>query len=510
VISQSRYINIVSGVGAGAAVAQRQLILRLITQNTTLPPGIIIQFSNASSVGAYFGMASEEYMRALAYFSFMSKSITSPQMISFARWVNTAIAPMIVGDSTTNAASNALARFQAVTAGTLTINDGATPVLITALDFSTDTTLTEVAATLQAALRMSADSQLAMCTVTFNTNTNQFVLTGSVTGSGSLSATPTGLSTDVSGMLGWTTGGTVLVAGQMASTPAEAVALSAGISNNFGSFAYCTPATPLMNTDIASIAEWNDAQNEMYMYSFATPLANLALVYPLVQGYSGCAINILSTTQANDYVEQSPCEILAATNYANVNAVNNYMYYQFPSRNITVSDDTTANTVDTYRGNYIGQTESAGQSLAFYQRGVLCGGPTAATDMSTYANEMWLKSAISAQILSLFLNVPNIPANVTGQGMILAILMPIITQALSNGSIQVGNIISAVDKVYIGQVTGSATAWQQIQNIGYWLSITFSSYVNPNSNLTEWEANYTLLYAKNNAVRVVNGTDVMI
>jgi hypothetical protein len=506
VISQSRYINIVSGVGAGAAVAQRQLILRLITQNTTLPPGIVAEFSTLTAVGAYFGTMSEEYKRAMAYFSFISKSITAPQMISFARWVSTAIAPMIIGDTLVKS----LASFQAVTAGTLTIDDGATPVLISGLNFSTDTTLTQVASTLQMALRATTDAQLINSTVTYNTNTNQFVLTGSVTGSGTLSAVPTGLSTDISGLLGWTTGGTVLVAGQMASTPAQAVALSAGISNNMGSFAYCTPSTPLMNTDIQSIAEWNDSQNEMYLYSFATSLANLALIYPLVAPYSGCAINILSTTQPNDYVEQSPCEILAATNYSNVNAVNNYMYYQFPARNVTVSDDITASTVDASRGNYIGQTQSAGQPLAFYQRGVLCGGPTAATDMSTYANEMWLKSAISAQILSLFLNVPNIPANPTGAGMILAILMPIITLALSNGTIQVGNIISPVDQVYIGQVTGSKTAWQQIQSIGYWLNITFSSYVNPNSKLTEWEANYTLLYAKNNAVRVVNGTDVMI
>jgi hypothetical protein len=510
VISQSRYINIVSGVGAGASVAQRQLVLRLITQNTTLPPGVVAQFSTLASVGSYFGMQSEEYLRSQAYFSFISKLITAPQMISFARWVNTAIAPMIVGDSTTNAAPNALANLVAVTAGTLTINDGATPVLISAIDFSTATTLTQVASLLQGFLRASNDAQLMTCTVTFNTNTNQFVLTGSVTGSGTLSATPTGLSTDVSGLLGWSTGGTVLVAGQAADTAVSAVSKSAGISTNMGSFAYCTPSMPLANSDIEAIAAWNAAQNNMYMYSLATTLANFQTLFALIKGYGGTAINILSTTQPNDYVEQSPCEILAATNYNNVNSVNNFMYYQFANRNTTVSDDTTANTVDASRGNYIGVTQSAGQPLAFYQRGVLCGGSTDATDMSTYCNEMWLKSAISAQVMSLFLNTPNLPANAAGAGSILAILMPIIALALSNGTIQVGNLISPVDKVYIGQLTGDSNAWRQIQTIGYWLNITFSSYVNPNSNLTEWQANYTLVYAKNNAVRLVNGSDIMI
>jgi hypothetical protein len=506
VISQSRYINIVSGVGAGATVAQRQLILRLITQNTVLPPGIVAEFSTLTSVGAYFGTMSEEYARAKAYFAFISKSISSPPAISFARWVNTAIAPMIVGDSIVKT----LAAFTAVTAGTLTLNDGATAIPIMGLNFSADTTLAMVASTLQTAIRLQTDTQLTMATVTFNTNTNQFVLTGSTTGSGTLSATPTMLATDVSGMLGWTTGGTVLVAGQMADTPDVAVSKSAGISTNFGSFCYCTPAVPFANSDYVLIASWNDAQNNMYMFSLATPLANLQTLYAMLAGYSGCAINILSTTMLNDYVEQSPCEILAATNYNNVNAVQNYMYYSFPNRNITVSDDPTANTVDANRGNYIGATQESGQTLAFYQRGVLCGGSTAATDMGDYCNEMWLKSVFSSQLLSLLLNMPNVPANPTGQGMVTGIMMPIITTALSNGTVSVGNALSPIQQQYIGVITGSATAWRQVQTLGYWLSITFASYVNPNNDLTEWAANYTFVYSKNNAVRVVNGTDIMI
>lgn len=246
-ISMSRYISIISGVGAGAAVAQRQLIMRAVTQNSVLPPGLVAQFANSTAVGAYFGTSSEEYYRAVAYFAFINKNINSPQLMSFSRWVGAAIAPMIVGDSI----AKVLASFVAQTSGTLTINDGATPVLITGLNFSTATTLTQVASILQTALRASADAQLTSATVTFNTNTNQFVLTGSNTGTGTLSATPTALSTDVSALLGWTTGGTVLVAGQTADTPDQAVAKSAAISDNFGSFVYCTPSTPLTNSQIA-------------------------------------------------------------------------------------------------------------------------------------------------------------------------------------------------------------------------------------------------------------------
>lgn len=505
-ISQSRYVSIVSGVGAGAVVPQRQLILRLITQNSTLPPGIVIQFGNATAVGAYFGQQSEEYFRALAYFSFISKSVLSPQLISYCRWVNTPIAPMVVGD----AVAKNLTALAAVTAGTLTVNDGATPIAITALNLSTATTLTQVATLLQTALRTTSDSQLLTATVTYNTNTNQFVITGSTTGAGSLSVTATGLSTDVSQLLGLATGGTVLVAGQAADVPATAIAKSAAISTNFGTFAYCTPASPLQNTDIANIASWNNGQNNMYMYTVATPLSNLATLYALVSGYSGCALSVISTTQPNDYVEQSPAEILAATNYANPNATQNFMFYQFPNRNIVVTDDNTANTCDASRGNYIGATQSAGSVLAFYQRGILCGGSSAAVDMNTYANEMWLKSAISAQILSLLLNVPIVPASPIGQGQILGVIQSQVDLAKTNGTISPGKPLSTVQQLYITQVSGDTNAWRQVQNIGFWLNVTFSSYTNTNTQLTEWQANYTLIYSKQDAIRLVEGSDILI
>lgn len=617
-ISQSRYVNIVSGVGAGAAVAQRQLIMRLMTQNNLLPPGLVAEFSTAAAVGAYFGTSSEEYYRALAYFSFVSKSITSPQLISYARWVSTAIAPMIVGDTIAKVLANLVAQ----TAGTLTINNGASASQIAGINLSSATTLTQAASLLQTALQAAGviltspaapatgttaggtlaattyyvkityvnalgetlpstettqaalintlltvtspaaqtgatgynvyvstatgtetkqnttpiaigtpwtepttgliagdalptsnttgNAQLTTCSVTYNTNTNQFVLTGSTPGSGSLSCTPTGLGTDLSQLLGWATGGTVLVAGQAAATPDAAIAASAAISNNFGSFAYCTPSSPLTNTQITAIATWADAQNNMYMYSLATPLANLQTLYALISGYSGVAINILSTTQPNDYVEQSPCEILAATNYNNPGASQNYMFYQFAKRNTTVTDDNTANTVDANRGNYIGVTQEAGQQLAFYQRGVLCGGSQAATDMNTFANEMWLKSSFSTQFMSLFLNVPEVPADPSGAAMLLGVMTPTITTAKTNGVISVGKTLTAVQQLTITQITGDPNAWRQVQTLGYWVNITFTTQTNPNSGLQETVANYQFVYAKSNAIRAVNGSDVMI
>ncbi|XAO36698.1 hypothetical protein WP1_059 [Pseudomonas phage WP1] len=123
------------------------------------------------------------------------------------------------------------------------------------------------------------------------------------------------------------------------------------------------------------------------------------------------------------------------------------MDYQFPGRSITVSDDTVANTVDRSRGNDIGVTQASGQQLAFYQRGILCGGPTDAVDINVYASEIWLKSAIAQALLDLFLNVNAVPARMVGEAMTLAVLQPVLDRATSSGTFIYGRDISAVQQV---------------------------------------------------------------
>lgn len=504
-INQKRYVNIVSGVGAGVNVGARQLILRILTQNPALSPGIVAEFGNADSVGNFFTQQSEEYKRALAYFSFISKSVKSPTLISFARWINSAIAPMVVGD----ALPKNITSFTPVTTGTLTFQIGAAQVSIGPIDTSAAADLTAVAAAVQTAIRLNANAQLVTATVTYNSNTNQFVFTGSVTGSGNISLIP-GAANDISVLLGWSTAGAVNVPGQAADSAAQAIEKSANISNNFGSFVLATPAVALTNQDIADIAAWNHSQNNMYMYSFATPISNAGTIKPLIIGFSGAALNIKSNVSPDDYVEQSPCEIMAATDYTAVNATQNYMYYQFGARNATVTDDQIADQMDALRANYIGVTQSAGAQLAFYQRGLLMGDGTAAVDMNTYANECWLKSDIVAGILTMFLALPAVPASDQGRAIVLAALQQSVNRAKNNGTISTGKPMDAIKQQYITRISNDPMAWRQVQNIGFWLNVTFISYVNNNTQLTEWKASYTLIYSKDDQIRFVEGQDIMV
>ncbi len=50
--------------------------------------------------------------------------------------------------------------------------------------------------------------------------------------------------------------------------------------------------------------------------------------------------------------------------------------------------------------------------------------------------------------------------------------------------------ISAVQQEDITQVIGDRRAWRQVEALGYWISITFSSDTS-RTGLTEWKASYT-------------------
>ena len=503
-ISQKRYVAITSGVGGAATVSTRQFTLRLITQNSAIQTGTVYSYSDADDVMAVFGSSSEEYARAAMYFAFINKSISAPASISFVRWNTTDSAPAVAGDTT----AKSLASLQAVTAGELNflVNDVAAQV--TGINLSAATSLTNAATLIQTAVRANASAMLASATVTYNTNTNQFTITGGVPGAGTLVVNATSDAADMASLLGWVT--TTTTAGLAAQEPVDAISSSAESNNNFGSFVFCTPAVALTVDQMVAVASWNASQNVMYMYSFSTPSANAATLYAALKGYAGTAMNISADTADSTYIDQAPCEIMASIDYTAANATQNFMFYEFANRDVAVNSDTLANSMDAVRGNYNGQTQAAGNKLAFYQRGVLMGGTTDPVDMNTYINEMWMKDYISSQYLTALLALPEVSANTDGQAAMISVLQGAIDQAKYNGTISAGKTLTTIQQLYITQISGDKMAWRQVATNGYWYNVQILSRTNTNSGLTEYYAKYLLIYGKDDAIRFVQGTDTLI
>lgn len=573
-ISLKKYVDITSGVGAAAAVSTRELIGRFFSTNALIPTGEFLEFESATEVADYFGSGSDEYARAVFYFGWVSKLISRPRKISFARWANAATAPQIFGAPGTQS----VATWAAISSGAFTLEMGTEENTISGLNFGAVTTLAGVAAIIQAAIRLqgavvsftgvivqdddgdiltasavtgvlevgqeisgagidsgttiaalgtgtggagtyilsSTDQAISseamtagpaytlwsLATVAWDSVRGSFNLEGGATGAAAISVTAGGGGSDIAAQLGWLSASTILSDGAAAQTITEVLIQSADASTNFGSFTFMPTLT---EDQIVEAAEWNLTRNNEFMYSIRCTTATASSLRTALEDIGGVTITL--SPLADEYPEQVPMMILAATNYAQRNTTMNYMFNAF---NLTASVATDAD-YETYKDleiNFYGQTQTAGQIIEFYQEGVMQGLPVDPADQNTYANEIWFKDASGAAIMTALLALPKIPANSKGRAMLLTILQGVINQALFNGTISVGKPFTDVQKAYIAEITGDTEAWRQVQNIGYWIDIVITPYVE--EEVTKYKAVYTLVYSKDDIIRKVEGRDILI
>jgi len=584
-ISLTRYVDITSGLGASPVVPQRDLVGRIFTANNLLPPQSFLSFTSAAAVGAYFGLYSEEYLRASFYFSWISKNLTQPQSIQFARWVQTAVPPMIF--SLQNNAT-LLANWTAISSGSFVLTMGGFTFTLTGINTSAAGSLAAVATDLQTAIQAQSGggAMWTSATVTYSASLGGFILTGGANGSvtNPISVQAGGGGTDITpaGLLGWlpqqvVTNGNIISSGAIWSTGSavetitQTLTNSANASNNFGSFLFLTNLG-LTQQNVVDAATWNYGENVLYMYCQAVTPANVAAWQAAVASFGGigltnsptisftatgtlasgmttitglpanagitvgmpvsgtdipagtvitsysgtsatmsnpasASITELITFTTLQFPEQFPMMILAATNYAAPNSVQNYEFQQVAGLTPSVTDDTTANSYDSIAINYYGATQQAGQIIAFYQQGFLQGANVngVITDMTAYTNEIWLKDAAGVAIMNLLLQVNQVPANIYGASQVLGILQGVINQALNNGTISVGKALTTAQQMFITAATGDPLAWYQVQNNGYWVDVVITT---PSPNV--YVATYVLIYSKDDVVRKVIGTHTLI
>lgn len=497
-ISFTNYIDITSAIGGNTLVPQRNLTARLFTDNPLLPTDSMMDFTNATSVGAYFGTTSEEYARAFFYFNWISKAVTTPQLITFARWTDADVAPQIYG----NIQTQLLSTYTSITSGSFSMTIGGVTNNFTGIDFSAASSLANVASILQTEIRTGTGTQWTAATVTYDATRGSFDFMGGDAVVATISIAEGTAGTPIATIIGWLSGA-IFSNGKLTETITDILTSSTAISNNFGSFLFM----PTFILDqIIEAATWNSTQTEWFLYSTVlTDITQASAYNAALNGLQGTAVTYSITD--GEYPEEAPMMIMAATNYNVVNSVQNYEFQIF---NLTpsVTDDATSATLNNYKINYYGQTQTAGVQINFYQQGVLMGGITEPQDINVLANEAWFKDAIGSSLMNLLLVLNQVSANQQGRTQILVILQNSINQALSNGTISVGKPLTITQQLYIQQITGSATAWYQVQNIGYWVDCQIVPYVV--DSVTKYKANYTLIYSKDDVIRLIEGTDILI
>ncbi len=505
-ISFTRYVEIISGVGGASQVPRRDLIGRIFTQNPLVPTGTQVTFTELTDVAGFFGNDSEEYKRALFYFSYISKNIKKANSISFASWVGADSAPTIFGDKSTKA----LADYTGISDGAFSLTLVSITADVTGCDFTAAADLSEVAIVLQTQIQ-AADANVLFtgATVTFDAVRSAFVLVGGASGAAVIDTDAPTSGTDILQVVGWlnqgiTVNGAIFSDGADEQTADQAASESAAANDNFGSFLFMDELT---TEEVQAVAEWNATQNVKFIFCYGNEL-DIATIADDCSACAGFALTLLADSLPDDYDEMAPMIVLAATDYSSRNSVQNYMFQQF---NLTpkVTDDSEANLYDGLRVNYYGVTQTAGRNLAFYQRGFLLGQAPNPININVYANEIWLKDTAGAELMNLLLSVSRLPANESGRAQVLSVLRETaIEEALNNGVISVGKTLNATQKIFIENQTGDETAWYQVQDSGYWLNATVEEFTN--NGTPEFKIVYVLIYSKDDAIRKIEGTHTLI
>lgn len=501
-ISSDRYVDITSGVGGAAAFATRQLILRLFTNSEAFPTNSVVTFSSISDLLTYLhgDSTADEYKQAAYYFAYISKAIRQPKQISIARWAEVNTSAQVFGSKAAT-----LDTLKTYTTAVLDVTLNGSTYNATAIDLSAATSYADVATVLQGKIA-ALDASLAAATVTYNSASGGFDVdtSGDADGALTFASATSGFLADIG--LGSTA---VFSSGIAAQTLTALMDSSTNLSNNFGSFAF---VQDLDLTEIEELAAWNSAQNFAYMYCEKSTKTNAASYHSALVGYGGLAVTLYDDSVTDEYPWLHPAAEAAAIDPSKPNAFPNFMFAPDSALSAVITTDSEADTYDALRMNYMGRTQESGTTRTWYQRGILMGGDTDAKTMSVYMAEAWLKAELKAQFLNMFNALPGITPDIAGRSYINLYIDAAIEQALpdsGNGIISVGKQLTTTQKAYITQITGDEDAWKKVQNDGYWFNVSFTSSV-AQSGVTEWTAEYTLIYSTAEKIRKVSGAHILI
>lgn len=506
-IPMKKYVAITSSVADTQSISYKELIARVLTTNNRFAANTVYEFTSSDDVADFAGALSQEASIASAYFGWISKKATQAKKISFMRYSFEALAPYMYSIKTLTP----VADFKKVTDGSMVVNLGGTSYTVTGVNLSTAEAYADVAAALQTAIQANTSGGILWtgATVTFDSVNSCFQLTGGESGANEIGyAAAASEGTDLSSMLGWDSAGApILSAGTPAQTATEILANTINISNNFLTFGFVNASDAYDN--LAAIGAWTTEQNNAYRFCFDLGASNYQEGIQTANQYDGlCAnynVNYGITGQVPAWVMSAI--LPATTNYDTKNGVKSYMYQQFDSFPVSVGlNDETIDykTLDELCINYNGQTQKSGAYVAFYQDGYNTNG----VDTAVFDNEAHLKDCIETDILNTQLALDYISANNDGKAQITSILQDNCDKAVTNGTISKGKELSNTQKAYITQLTGDEQAWYSVQNNGYFYTVDIKTEVQ--GEKTIYKAVYTLVYSKNDTIRKVKGSNILI
>lgn len=454
--------------------SQLGLNCMFLTESTRSPIGVPLSFpAPAENVGAYFGLSSPEYAKALVYFAGFTGAQITPAAMLLMQYPATAVAAWLRGGSLLGMT---LVQLQAFT-GTITISVNGTPETSGTITLTGATSFSNAAAIIQAAFTTP------VFTVTFDSTSNAFVFTSDTAGISSTIAFPT---TDaLTTGLGLTAAtGAVLSQGAAATTPGVFMPQLVQLTQNFATFTtlFNPDGTTGLNVVKQAFQAWNNAQNNRFAYICwdrdieATEQGNTEnLGYILQQTKSsGC---VLAYEPADYSIAAFLGGYAASLDTSQQNGRFTAAYRAQSGLTPGVTNQTIGANLMTNGYNFYGLYGNAtSNEAALLQPGQITG-PFAWFD--SYICQIWMNNNMQIALFQLAQIVGTIPYNVYGKGLISQALIgdvpgstgagPI-NQAIWFGAIATGVELSSTQAAAVTAAAG-VNAVAAIQAQGYYLQI---------------------------------------
>ena len=416
----------------------------LLTTNSLIPTsGMVVSFTSADDVGAYFGTTSGEYDFAARYFLGYDNSFKKPKALLCALRVLTAQGAWLRGGKLTAD----LATLTAVTDGSMEITIDGTLASLSSIDLSSATSLSAVAAEITTALGAAG-------TCTYSSFTGAFQINSATTGAASTitfaSAAASG--TDLSDLLCLTQNkGAILSPGLDAMTVADNFAAIKTETDNFVSFSTLYDAT---DDETLALAAWATAQGVDYLYvpwsTEATLLdatSVLSIAALLRDANAGATAGVYGSSDYAAFVMGA----VASIDWDRINGVINLAHKGQTGLAPNVMDAQSAVALEANNWNFYGNYATRNDNFYLFFPGCMFG---QYKFIDPYVNAIWLKNVIQVSCMAGLASVGRVPYNDAGYAIIRAWLVDPVNRALRNGTIDVGVALSESQKAQLIQEAG--------------------------------------------------------
>lgn len=429
----------------------------IMSQSTLLPTSQVQSFASAAAVSAFFGPASAEFALAQVYFLGFDNSTIKPGTLYFAPYV---LADRAAWLQTGSLAAMSLTQLNALSPGTLIVTVDGVSKTSASIDLSGAASFT-AAATLIAAGFSGGSAP----TCTWNAVNSTFTLQSPTTGASSSITYATG--TLAANLLFTSATGAIISQGDIADTPATAMANVIANTQNWVDF------MTLWEPNLAAkelFATWSNAQNQRYMY-VAWDTDAQAIV-------NGSTTNFGAVAKALAYdgvmavynTKELAAFVLGSVASIDFTRTNGRITAAFKSQSgfaATVTDQQIAANLLANGYSFYGIYATANDRFNFLYNGQTAG---KWKWLDTFVDQVYLNSQLQLALLTLLTAVKSIPYNDAGYSLIRAAMIDPINSGITFGSIRTGIALSASQIAQVNQAAGRDVATILSQQ-GYYLQV---------------------------------------